>query len=136
MGKIKIDFTPLIVAVFIADIFTSFGPDALAYTVLGFLGGMIGSFVRIVKRDETDVDNKFNFFYIKDIFVTLTWSLVGGFLPVVFILQSWTPILAVLCSLFAPKFWDVMEEMLPQILKSVVNKFWNTESKKETDKTK
>jgi hypothetical protein len=105
------------------DIFTTIGADSITYAILGVIGSIIGSLVRIVIRDEADIDNKFNFFYLKDVFKIFAWAGVGGFLTLVFAANGWYPWLAVLCSPFTPKFYAVMEEVVPGILKGFVTRF-------------
>jgi hypothetical protein len=137
MATLKINTSYPIGFVIAADIFAVLGPDALTYCLMGIIGSMIGSFVRIVKRDEADLDNKYNFFYLKDVFVLITWALVGGFFPLVFAVQGWPPLVAVICSPFTPKFWDVMELFIPGILKTVLDKFYPGQDKdKDKDKKK
>jgi hypothetical protein len=132
----KFNSSTLVVALVLMDIFTIIGPDSLAYAILGLIGSMIGSLVRIIRRDEADIENKVNFLYLKDIFVIFTWSLAGGFFPIVFAAQGWPPLLAVICSPFMPRFWDVMETYIPQILKSVLEKFYPTDDGKKKKEIK
>jgi hypothetical protein len=116
------------------DIFTTIGPDAITYAILGVIGSFIGSLVRIVIRDEADIDNKVNFFYLKDVFKIFAWAGVGGFLTLVFAANGWYPWLAVLCSPFTPKFYAVMEEVVPTVLKGIVTRIVGETKKEDKDK--
>lgn len=115
------------------------GPDSIFWAFLGMLGSFAGSLVRIVKRDEADVEDKIKFFYFKDIFKILAWSLVGGFFPLVLAANNIYPWLAVLSSPFMPRVWDTMDEAVPGIIKGLLSKFSSpagdgSNNKKETEK--
>lgn len=115
------------------------GGDTVIYALLGLVGAFIGSLVRIVQRDEADVEDKIKFFYLKDVVVITAWSLVGGFFPLAFAANGWYPGFAVPLSPFMPKVWDAMDKAVPGIITSFLAKFTsgsggagNDNSKKET----
>lgn len=119
-------------AILLLDIFATIGPDSITYAMFGFVGSIIGSLVRLIRRDEADIDDKIKFFYLKDLFKIFVWALVGGFFPLVFAANGWYPWLAVICSPFTPKFWDTMETFVPEILSNLLEKFTgNKDNKKE-----
>jgi hypothetical protein len=112
------------------------GGDAPIYAFLGLVGAFVGSLVRIVQRDEADIEDKVKFFYWKDVVVIIAWSLVGGFFPLAFAANGWYPGLAVPLSPFMPKVWDTMDKAVPGIITTLLSNFTKTNTPAGTDNKK
>jgi hypothetical protein len=96
--------------------------EILTYVILGGMLSFLGSLIRIIKRDEQDLDDKLKFFYLKDLFSILVWTLVGAFIPITIeVIRRGVPflpptVLFLPLAPFAPKSWDFFEEHLPDYL--------------------
>lgn len=106
----------VVAGLFAVDILSGLDLDPSVFFWAGCaaVGALLGSLVRIVRRDKADVENKIKFLYFKDIFEIFVWTLVGGFFPLAFASVGWVPGLGVIISPFMPKAFDLMEENLPQ----------------------
>jgi hypothetical protein len=104
------------------DISVAIDNSTYFFAVLAAGGAFLGSLARIVKRDKADIENKINYFYMKDIPEILVWTLVGGFFPLAFASVGWLPGMGVVIAPFMPKAFDLMEESLPQAILGTVLK--------------
>jgi hypothetical protein len=104
------------------DISVAIDNSTYFFAVLAASGALLGSFVRLIRRDKADIENKIKYFYLKDIPEILVWTLVGGFFPLAFASVGWLPGMGVIISPFMPKAFDFMEENLPQAVLGTVLK--------------
>ena len=116
--------------------------DAFFYAFLGALGAFIGQILYIAKRDQADVDNKYKFFYWRDVLFTIGWMLVGGFFPLVASLPDVpdkllflpTPVVPIAVSPFISRLYDVMDKKLPERLARFLDE-WDDKKKGQVERT-